>query len=90
MKPIQFVGYPSVQGEFYVPRYDAQANTSTISGRIDRRDVFYWKPLMQTDSKGHSQLHCPLSDVVRTLRVVIQGVTVDGRPVLGVQLVRVQ
>jgi TonB-dependent SusC/RagA subfamily outer membrane receptor len=90
MTPIQLIGYPSVQREFYVPRYDAQATTSTIAGPVDHRDVLYWEPLMQTDSQGVSQLRFPLSDVVRTLRVVIQGVTVDGHPVLGVQLVRVQ
>ena len=90
MMPIQFIGYPLVQREFYVPRYDGEVTGNTISGAVDHRDVLYWKPLMQTDSKGHSQLRFPLSDVVQTLRVVIQGVTVDGRPVLGVQLVRVQ
>ncbi|SOD95166.1 carboxypeptidase-like regulatory domain-containing protein [Spirosoma fluviale] len=90
MTPIQFIGYPSVQREFYVPRYDAEANPGAISGPIDRRDVLYWKPTMQTDSQGRSQLRFPLSDVVRTVRVVIQGVTADGRPVLGVQLIRVQ
>ncbi|MCX6214023.1 carboxypeptidase-like regulatory domain-containing protein [Spirosoma sp.] len=90
MTPIQFIGYPSVQREFYVPRYDAEAPTTALSGLVDRRDVLYWKPLMQTDSQGRSQLRFPLSDVVRTVRVVIQGVTADGRPVLGVQLIRVQ
>ncbi|WP_405520711.1 TonB-dependent receptor plug domain-containing protein [Spirosoma sp. KNUC1025] len=90
MTRIQFIGYPSVQREFYVPRYEAEAITSPVSGPVDHRDVLYWKPHMQTDSQGRSQLRFPLSDVVRTLRVVIQGVTVDGRPVLGVQLVRVQ
>ena len=90
MTPIQFIGYPSVQREFYVPRYDADAATGPISGPVDYRDVLYWKPMMQTDGQGHSQLRFPLSDVVRTVRVVIQGVTADGRPVLGVQLVRVQ
>ncbi|SKB77878.1 carboxypeptidase-like regulatory domain-containing protein [Dyadobacter psychrophilus] len=90
MTPIQFIGYPSVQREFYVPRYDAEVTADTISGRVDDRDVLYWKPLMQTDMKGQSQLRFPLSDVVRTLRVVIQGVTADGRPVLGVQLIQVQ
>ncbi|GAB3034535.1 carboxypeptidase-like regulatory domain-containing protein [Spirosoma pulveris] len=90
MTPIQFIGYPSVQREFYVPRYDAEVAASAISGPVDRRDVLYWKPLMQTDSQGRSQLRFPLSDVVRTVRVVIQGVTADGRPVLGVQLIRVQ
>jgi hypothetical protein len=90
MTPIQFIGYPSVQREFYVPRYDTEGSTSPISGPVDHRDVLYWKPLMQTDSQGRSQLRFPLSDIVRTLRVVIQGVTIDGRPVLGVQLIRVQ
>lgn len=90
MTPIQFIGYPSVQREFYVPRYDAEVTAAPISGPVDYRDVLYWKPMMQTDSQGRSQLRFPLSDVVRTLRVVIQGITADGRPVLGVQLIRVQ
>lgn len=90
MRPIQFIGYPSMQREFYVPRYNTEVTASPISGPVDYRDVLYWKPIMQTDSQGHSQLRFPLSDVVRTVRVVIQGVTADGRPVLGVQLIRVQ
>ncbi|MFC5409600.1 carboxypeptidase-like regulatory domain-containing protein [Larkinella bovis] len=90
MTPIQFIGYPSVQREFYVPRYEADAASAPLSGPVDDRDVLYWKPLMQTDGQGHSQLRFPLSDVVRTVRVVIQGVTADGRPVLGVQVMRVQ
>ncbi|RYF55996.1 MAG: TonB-dependent receptor, partial [Cytophagaceae bacterium] len=90
MTPIQFIGYPSVQREFYVPRYDAEAATGTLSGPVDYRDVLYWKPMMQTDGQGHSQLRFPLSDAVRTLRVVIQGITTEGRPVVGIQLVQVQ
>ena len=90
MIPIQLIGYPRVQREFYVPRYEMEVTSSTISGPFDDRDVLYWKPMMQTDGQGHSQLRFPLSDVARTLRVVIQGITADGRPVLGVQLVRVQ
>ncbi|MCF0042037.1 carboxypeptidase regulatory-like domain-containing protein [Dyadobacter fanqingshengii] len=90
MTPIEFIGYPSVQREFYVPRYDAEVTASTISGPVDDRDVLYWKPMIQTDSQGNSQLRFPLSDVVRTLRVVIQGITADGRPVHGVQLVQIQ
>ncbi|GAB3799109.1 hypothetical protein GCM10028819_21700 [Spirosoma humi] len=86
MRSMQLIGYPSVQREFYVPRYEAEAP----AGHIDRRDVLYWKPLMQTDSQGRSQLMFPLSDVVRTIRVVVQGVTADGRPVVGAALLRVQ
>lgn len=90
IKPVQFIGYPSVQREFYVPRYDSEASGSNVSGLVDDRDVLYWKPLMLTDSKGQSQLRFPLSDKVRTLRVLIQGITADGRPVHGVQLIQVQ
>ncbi|GAB3938579.1 carboxypeptidase-like regulatory domain-containing protein [Larkinella terrae] len=90
LTPIQFIGYPSVHREFYVPRYDSEAPTGSPSGPVDNRDVLYWKPLMQTDGQGQSQVRFPLSDVVRTIRVVIQGITANGRPVMGVQLVRVQ
>ncbi len=90
MKPMRFIGYPSVQREFYVPRYDTEAANGPISGPVDQRDVLYWKPVMQTDGQGRSQLRFPLSDVVQTLRVVLQGITADGRPVSVVQLVRVQ
>ena len=90
LTPIQFIGYPSVQREFYVPRYNSEASGNPISGRMDDRDVLYWKPMIQTDGQGKSQLRFPLSDAVRTLRVVIQGITADGRPVFGVELVQVQ
>lgn len=92
MTPLQLIGYPSVQREFYVPRYEGKPDESQAaeSARIDRRDVLYWKPLIQTDGQGHSQLIIPLSDVVRTMRVVVQGVTTDGRPVVGEALLRVQ
>ena len=90
MKPVQFIGYPSVQREFYVPRYDSETSGSNASLPADDRDVLYWKPLMLTDSKGQSQLRFPLSDKVRTLRVLIQGVTAGGRPVHGVRLIQVQ
>jgi hypothetical protein len=82
--------YPSVQREFFVPRYATDVPTDSIASPVDYRDVLSWKPLMQTDSQGHSQLRFPVSDVVRTVRVVIQGITADGRPVMGVQLIRVQ
>jgi len=90
MTTFQFVGYPKVQREFYVPRYGMEASGIGISGNVDDRDVLYWKPLIQADRQGKSQLSFPLSDAVQTLRVVIQGVTATGRPVLGIQWVQVQ
>ena len=66
MKPLQVIGYPSVQREFYVPRYEPDPSDRTVADtRIDRRDVLYWKSLIQTDSQGYSQLIFPLSDVAR-------------------------
>uniref|UniRef100_UPI003B3B505D carboxypeptidase-like regulatory domain-containing protein n=1 Tax=Spirosoma sp. TaxID=1899569 RepID=UPI003B3B505D len=92
MKPLQLIGYPSVQREFYVPRYEAtdQPSGEATSGKIDRRDVLYWKPIIQTDSQGYTQLLFPLSDVVRTVRITVQGITAEGRPVVGSKLIRVQ
>jgi hypothetical protein len=90
MKPIQLIGYPSVQREFYVPRYETESQPVALNDRIDRRDVLYWKPLMQTDSEGHSQVQFPLSDVVRTIRVTVQGISMSGRPVVGVVEIKVQ
>lgn len=94
MKPLQLIGYPKVQREFYVPRYESKPDENQSPepepSKIDRRDVLYWKPGMQTDGQGHSQLIVPLSDVVRTVRVVVQGITADGRPVVGETLFRVQ
>ena len=91
MKSMQLIGYPSVQREFYVPRYDSKpGEAATTSSRIDRRDVLYWKPIIQTDGQGHSQLLFPLSDVVRTVRITVQGITTEGRPVVATELFRVQ
>ncbi|WP_128547603.1 carboxypeptidase-like regulatory domain-containing protein [Larkinella soli] len=86
---LSLIGFPP-RREFYVPRYEDTAAPSEATTRIDRRDVLYWKPFVETDSKGNSILAFPLSDVVRTLRVVVQGVTREGRPVVGVSLLRVQ
>ncbi|WP_159470468.1 carboxypeptidase-like regulatory domain-containing protein [Dyadobacter sp. 3J3] len=90
VKPIQVIGYPSVQHDFYVPRYDLETSGSSISVPVDDRDVLYWKPLMLTNSKGQHQLRFPLSDKVHALRVLIQGVTAGGRPVHSVQVIQVQ
>lgn len=93
MTPLQLIGYASVQREFYVPRYETglpDQPPADDSTRIDRRDVLYWKPIIQTDSQGRATLSFPLSDIVRTIRVRIQGITTEGRPVVSSTLIRVQ
>ncbi|GAB3498575.1 hypothetical protein GCM10027341_20400 [Spirosoma knui] len=87
MIPLQVIGFPSVVREFYVPRYEGEIDETSA---VDRRDVLYWKPILQTDTSGHTRLIFPLSDVVRTLRVTVQGITRDGRPVVKSGFIEVQ
>lgn len=91
LNQLTFIGF-APQREFYVPRYEETAGAVLVeqNAPTDRRDVLYWKPVIQTDSKGTSNLAFPLSDVVRTIRVVVQGITTDGRPVVGVTKLKVQ
>ncbi|GAB3264965.1 hypothetical protein GCM10027347_32400 [Larkinella harenae] len=86
LNQLPFIGFLP-QRTFYVPRYEESIEANAP---IDRRDVLYWKPLMQTDSKGATDLAFPLSDVVRTIRVVVQGITTEGRPVVGIAKISVQ
>lgn len=86
---LPLIGYPAVPPGFSVPLYDAGAPVAEQTP-VDRRDVLYWKPGIQTDASGFAQLQFPLSDVVRTLRVTIQGIAVDGRPISAVRLIQVQ
>lgn len=74
--------------QFYTPkkapaRPEAPPNT-------DRRDVLFWQPLLQTDAQGGAVLQFPCSDVARTLRVSVQGITTDGRAVSGVGVIGVR
>ena len=48
---------------------------------VDRRDVLYWQPLLVTDAQGQVRLSFPKSDVVQRIRITIQGVSPEGRPV---------
>jgi TonB-dependent SusC/RagA subfamily outer membrane receptor len=85
---LRLFGYPSILRQFPVPQRTDETTTQTRP--TDRRDVLYWTPQVQTDAMGQTQLTFWLSDVVRTLRVTVQGITADGRLVSGTALVRVQ
>lgn len=74
--------------EFYTPK--RTPTRLEAPPKTDRRDVLLWQPLLQTDAQGGAVLQFPLSDVARTLRVTVQGITVDGRAVNGVGVVKVQ
>ncbi len=78
-------GFPT-QHEFYVPRYD-EAGGAPV--QVDRRDVLYWNPLLTTNDRGIVTIAFPLSDVVRRLRITVQGITADGQPVAVERVVNV-
>ncbi|MCY7350177.1 MAG: carboxypeptidase regulatory-like domain-containing protein [Cytophagaceae bacterium] len=80
------LGFPT-QRQFYVPRYSGTPEETT---KPDRRDVLYWQPLLQTDAQGQVTLTFPLSDLARTLRINIQGITEDGQPVSAEQIVKLK
>ncbi len=80
------IGFPTIR-EFYIPAFEAMPDGTKP---VDRRDVIYWKPVLQTDAQGQVKLSFPISDVVRYLRVSVQGITNYGRPVSVEQLIRVQ
>jgi len=85
---LSFVGF-SKPSTFTFPVYNADAATQDHT-RIDRRDVLLWQPQFQTDAQGQVTLKFPLSDVVRTLRITVQGITATGQPVSVERLIRVQ
>lgn len=85
--PLQLIGYPSVRREFPVWPHDESPSATSF---VDRRDVLYWKPQLQTDPRGQLKLAFPLSDIVRQIRVTAQGITPGGHPVTISTLIRVQ
>jgi hypothetical protein len=71
-------GFP-VQRQFYAPRYLAESTENQTI--IDRRDVLHWRPALATDFRGQTTMPFSLSDVVRRIRVTVQGITNAGQPV---------
>jgi hypothetical protein len=80
-------GYPG-ERTFYVPKYGALSEST--SALPDHRDVLAWRPLLATDKSGITSFRIPLSDTAKLLRVTVQGVTQDGRPVAVSQLLKVR
>jgi hypothetical protein len=80
-------GYPG-ERTFYTPKYGRLSESS--GGMPDHRDVLSWRPLLATDKSGITSFRIPLSDTASLLRVTVQGITQDGRPVAVSQLLKVR
>ncbi|GAA4414224.1 hypothetical protein GCM10023187_43390 [Nibrella viscosa] len=63
---------------YYTPKYLPAGETA----HADRRDVLYWKPLGTMDANGLANLVFPLSDTAKRLRIVVQGLTSEGVPLV--------
>lgn len=65
--------------EFYSPVY----STPTLKARSepDLRTTIYWNPKISTDEAGTAQLEYYTNDRPNAQRIIIEGITTDGRPV---------
>ncbi|GAA4419075.1 hypothetical protein GCM10023187_53060 [Nibrella viscosa] len=67
----------AVQREFYTPGYES----SEFPTGKDQRDVLYWKPVLQTNSQGQADLAFSLSEIIHKIRINIQGISIEGKPI---------
>jgi hypothetical protein len=76
---VNIAGY-LMSREFYTPRYESLNNTSNFS---DLRSTIYWNPEIITDASGKARIIFPLKSSATTLRLEIEGLTDNGKPVAG-------
>lgn len=80
MKSSKIIGY-SVIRKFYSPNYESQ---QPVEMKNDFRNTLYWNPIVRTDSTGVSKVNFYNSDQTGAVRVVVEGITSDGRLCRGV------
>ncbi|MGE0021357.1 MAG: hypothetical protein AB7S72_16905 [Draconibacterium sp.] len=77
---LRVVGY-SVSRKFYVPVYDSPEQPKK---KEDIRSTIWWNPLVMTDSIGVAIETFYQSDETGEMKIVVEGVTEDGRLCRGV------
>ena len=80
MEGLRVVGY-SVSRRFYAPVYDSPEQSDK---KEDIRNTIYWNPLVMTDSTGVAIESFYQSDETGEMKIVVEGVTKDGRLCRGV------
>ncbi|WP_046244819.1 TonB-dependent receptor [Hymenobacter terrenus] len=66
--------------EFYQPRYNALLTNPPLDPRTS---TLYWNPSVRTNAKGEAELHFFTADGSGTFQAVVEGLSLDGKPVLG-------
>ncbi len=79
--PIKLVGY-SVIRNFYSPVYDGSEDKGKT--KEDYRSTLYWDPAIETNYRGNAKVTFYNSDQTGEVKVVVEGITYDGRLCRGV------
>lgn len=80
MEGLQVVGY-SVSRKFYTPEYDLPEEPEK---KEDIRNTIWWNPLVMTDSTGIAIETFYQSEETGEMKIVVEGVTKDGKLCRGV------
>jgi len=75
MNYIYVKGYSKVK-EFYAPKYEVKSDRQNDT---DLRSTIYWNPNLVTDASGKAALSFYTADLPGKYKVVIEGLTIDGR-----------
>ncbi|MFO7668156.1 MAG: hypothetical protein R6W31_00720 [Bacteroidales bacterium] len=86
MTSARVIGY-SVSRKYYSPVYES---TEAAKKEKDYRNTIYWNPLVRTDSTGFTQVAFYNSDETGENRIVVEGVTSDGKLCRGVSTYNVR
>jgi len=86
MEGLRVIGY-SVSRKFYAPVYDSPEQPEK---KEDIRNTIYWNPLVMTDSTGVAIEAFYQSDETGEMKIVVEGVTKDGKLCRGVSAYKVK
>jgi hypothetical protein len=80
MEGLRVVGY-AVSRKFYTPVYDSPEG---LEKKEDIRNTIWWNPLVMTDSTGVAIETFYQSDETGEMKIVVEGVTKDGKLCRGI------
>jgi len=85
---LQFVhpGYYKAR-EFYEPIYKSEKSDSS---KPDYRTTIYWSPNIKFNAQGKAKIMFHTADISTTYRVDVQGITIEGTPVVSEALMDVR
>ncbi|HCE56540.1 MAG TPA: hypothetical protein DER09_01785 [Prolixibacteraceae bacterium] len=86
MEGVRVIGY-SITRKFFTPVYDTPEQ---MDKKEDFRSTIYWNPVVMTDSTGIAIEEFYQSDETGDMKIVVEGVTADGKLCRGVSAYHVK